>query len=274
MHSERPLDRRNFLAAAAGSLALFSGAGLASAQPSDPHGAHDASQPDSPPAADLSADPTAHAIPEALRLTPPSDGVIHAAFPISARANVIDTAGPWEVFLNVMFDVGGRHTMPFRPYTVAETKDPVRMGGGLQVIPTHTFADAPQPQVIVVPAQLGGESLSAWLRTASEKADVTMSVCTGAFQLGRAGLLDGQAATTHHAFFDAFAKAYPNVELRRGLRFVDNGRIATAGGLTSGIDLALHVVARYYGVDQARRTAAYLEHQSDTWLTNQPVAAG
>ena len=72
-------------------------------------------------------------------------------------------------------------------------------------------------------------------------------------------------ATTHHEFFDSFAKEFPDIELRRGLRFVDSGRIATAGGLTSGIDMALHVVARYFGVETAARTADYMEYASDAW---------
>ena len=92
-----------------------------------------------------------------------------------------------------------------------------------------------------------------------------MSVCTGAFQLARAGLLKGIPATTHHDFFDSFAKEFPDVELRRGLRFVDSGRIATAGGLTSGIDLALHIVSRYFGVETAAATATYMEYSSDAW---------
>lgn len=270
MRPRNPFDRRNFLAtAAAGSIAVFSGAAL-SASAQDP-----ASQPGSQPASQPASAPSAPSTEadQPPRLPLPDSGVIHAAFPISPRANVIDTAGPWEVFLNVMFNEGGRHVMPFRLFTVAETQSPIRMGGGLHVIPDHTFDDAPPAQVIVVPAQLGNDALTAWLRRASETADVTMSVCVGSFQLAKAGLLEGLAATTHHAYFDRFATDYPDVELRRGLRFVDNGRIATAGGLTSGIDLALHVVARYYGVDQARKTAAYLEHQSDAWRTNEPSLA-
>jgi transcriptional regulator GlxA family with amidase domain len=94
-----------------------------------------------------------------------------------------------------------------------------------------------------------------------------MSVCTGAFQLARAGLLKGIPATTHHEFFDNFAREFPDIELRRGLRFVDSGRIATAGGLTSGIDMALHVVTRYFGHDVAQTTADYMEYTSDAWRT-------
>jgi transcriptional regulator GlxA family with amidase domain len=92
-----------------------------------------------------------------------------------------------------------------------------------------------------------------------------MSVCTGAFQLARAGLLEGIPATTHHDYFEDFAKEFPDIELRRGLRFVDSGRIATAGGLTSGIDMALHIVSRYFGVKAAEATATYMEYASDAW---------
>ena len=139
------------------------------------------------------------------------------------------------------------------------------MTGGLRVQPHYTIKNAPAPNVIVVPAHKSTAQSRDWLARASAGTDVTMSVCTGAFQLARAGLLKGIAATTHHDFFDSFAKEFPDIELRRGLRFVDSGRIATAGGLTSGIDLALHIVSRYFGVETASATAAYMEYSSDAW---------
>lgn len=92
-----------------------------------------------------------------------------------------------------------------------------------------------------------------------------MSVCTGAFQLGRAGLLDGLEATTHHEFWDAFEKQFPKVKLQRGPRFVEHPHVATAGGLTSGIDLALRVVARYFGDPVAQATADYMEYRGTGW---------
>lgn len=189
---------------------------------------------------------------------------VKVAFMLGEGANVIDTAGPWEVFQDVMLSGFGR-SHPFELYTVAPTANVLRMTGGLEVKPKYSIADAPQPHVIVVPAHKSTEESREWLKRASAGTDVTMSVCTGAFQLARVGLLKGIPATTHHEFFDSFAKEFPDVELRRGLRFVDSGRIATAGGLTSGIDMALHVVARYFGVETAARTAEYMEYTSDAW---------
>lgn len=186
---------------------------------------------------------------------------VRVAFMLGEHANVIDTAGPWEVFQDVT--VNGKS--PFELYTVAPTGKMLRMTGGLQVVPHYGIDDAPQPHVIVVPAHRSTAESREWLAKASVGTDVTMSVCTGAFQLARAGLLKGIPATTHHEFFDSFAKEFPDVELRRGLRFVDNGRIATAGGLTSGIDMALHIVSRYFGAEAAATTAAYMEYTSEAW---------
>jgi transcriptional regulator GlxA family with amidase domain len=187
---------------------------------------------------------------------------VRVAFMLGDNANVIDTAGPWEVFQDVMFD--GHHD-PFELFTVAPTDKLLRMTGGLEVNPHYSIKNAPQPHVIVVPAHRSTDASREWLRSASQQTDVTMSVCTGAFQLARAGLLKGIPATTHHDFWDSFNKEFPDIELRRGLRFVDSGRIATAGGLTSGIDMALHIVSRYFGTDAAATTARYMEYSSDAW---------
>ena len=190
---------------------------------------------------------------------------IKVAFMLGEGANVIDTAGPWEVFQDVMLHDKLLHQHPFELFTVAPTEELLEMTGGLTVKPHFSIKTAPQPNVIVVPAHKSTKESRAWLAQASAGTDVTMSVCTGAFQLARAGLLKGIPATTHHDFFEEFAKDFPDIELRRGLRFVDSGRIATAGGLTSGIDMALHIVSRYFGVETAAATAAYMEYTSDAW---------
>ena len=190
---------------------------------------------------------------------------VKVAFMLGDRTNIIDLSGPWEVFQDVMLGGGNDMRHPFLLYTVGRTLDPVRMTGGFQAIPHYDVTNAPQPNVIVVPAHRTDQLLQDWLKRASPGTDVTMSVCTGAFKLAEAGLLKGLSATTHHDYWDAFASEYPDIPLQRGLRFVDSGRIATAGGLTSGFDMALHVVARYFGYEVAEATAVYLEHDSKGW---------
>jgi len=198
-------------------------------------------------------------------LKPPAKGDIPVAFIISDGAVVIDFCGPWEVFRDVM--VPGSMEHPFRLYTVAETTKPIHASGGMQIVPDYTFANAPAPKVIVIPAQSEpSRAMLDWIRKSSKDTDVTMSVCTGAFVLAKTGLLSGKSATTHHTAFNPFAMQFPKIELKRGARFVENGNLATAGGLSSGIDLALHVVARYYGREVAEKTAYQMEYQGQGWM--------
>jgi transcriptional regulator GlxA family with amidase domain len=150
--------------------------------------------------------------------------------------------------------------MHFDPYTVAATRDPVEGNSGLMITPRYAYADAPHPHVVVIPAHNAGEDTVAWLRHVAPRADLLMSVCTGAFVLAETGLLDGKTATTHHGSYADFARMYPKIELVRGTRFVEHDHVATAGGLTSGIDLALRVVERYLGRDSAAATARYMEY--------------
>jgi transcriptional regulator GlxA family with amidase domain len=203
------------------------------------------------------------------KLTPPAKGSIPVAVAISEGVTVIDFAGPWEVFQDVWIQSRGasmEEQMPFQLFTVSETTDPVTGSGGLKLVPDFTFKNAPTPKVVVVPAQRGSEALHEWLRKVSQTTDVTMSVCTGAFQLAKAGLLSGKSATTHHDFIDNLIKQFPDVDVKRGLRFVEGPKIATAGGLSSGIDLALRVVDRYFGREVAQKTATYMEYQSQAWI--------
>ena len=204
---------------------------------------------------------------DATSLKPPDKGQIPVAFLISDGAVVIDFCGPWEVFHDVT--VAGKEEMPFRLYTVAETNKPIHTAGGMQIVPDYTIQNAPTPKVIVIPAQSASSpAVLDWIRKSSETTDVTMSVCTGAFVLAKTGLLNGKSATTYHGAFGRFATQFPNIQLKRGARFVENGNLATAGGLSSGIDLALRVVERYYGREVARKTAYDLEYQGEGWMNS------
>lgn len=197
------------------------------------------------------------------------NAVIPVAVLIDERSAVIDFCGPWEALQDAQTNDDG-----FQLYTVAPTANPIRVSGGLNIVPDYTLANAPAPKVIIIPAQLGSRTVSAttdakvaWLRAVHPHADIVMSVCTGAFLLARTGLLDGLTATTHHSYFDDFERDFPRVHLVRDQRFIDHGAIISTGGLTSGIDGALHVVERYFGRDIARNTASYMEYASERWIT-------
>jgi transcriptional regulator GlxA family with amidase domain len=187
----------------------------------------------------------------------PIDGVIRTAVAIGHGANVIDMSGPWEVFQDAAVAGGAGQ---FELFTVAEDTALVAASGGLRIHPTYSYATAPQPNVVVVPAHDASERTLSWLRRVAPAADLVMSVCTGAFVLADAGLLDGKAATTHHQSWDML-ESYPSIQVVRGKRFVEHERVATAGGLSSGIDLALRVVERYLGRAAADATAEYMEYE-------------
>jgi transcriptional regulator GlxA family with amidase domain len=209
--------------------------------------------------------PAAASNPVPTALKPPAHGSVPVAFVISDGAVIIDFCGPWEVFESV--SVPGTMDDAFHLYTVAETTSPIRASGGMKIVPNYTFETAPAPKVILIPAQNGAsDAMVEWIRRSSKNADVTMSVCTGAFVLARTGLLSGKSATTHHSAYRTLAMKYPDIHVKRGARYVEEGNLATAGGLSSGIDLALRVVERYYGHEVAVNTAYQLEYQGQGWM--------
>jgi len=156
--------------------------------------------------------------------------------------------------------------MPFSLFTVGESKAPIHISGGMPVVPEYTFANAPAADIVVVGAQRGAPALADWLRARRKTSTIVMSVCTGAFQLAGAGLFDGKEATTHHEFTERFASKYPKVKVLTSRRYVQADPVVySAGGLTSGIDLALHVVELYFGREIAEKTAKYMEYESTSW---------
>ena len=217
-----------------------------------------------PPEA-TSASNTNKSAAKANPIKPPAEGSIPIAFLISEGAVVIDFCGPWEVFRDV--NIPGRQDYPFRLYTVSDSTSPIHASGGMQIIPDYTLANAPAPKVIVIPAQSApSQAMLEWIRKSTKNTDVTMSVCTGAFVLAKTGLLSGKSATTFHSAFVSFAMQFPDIQLKRGARFVEDGNLASAGGLSSGIDLALRVVERYYGREIAQKTAYTMEYQGQGWM--------
>jgi putative intracellular protease/amidase len=224
---------------------------------------------------------------QSTKLAPPSSGKIQVAVAISDGAVMIDFAGPWEVFSDVMLHTRGlshQQLHPFHLYTVAETAKPIRTSGGMLVTPDYTFENAPKPNIVVVPAQ-GNDSprMMAWIRKMSKQSDVLMSVCTGALLLAKSGILDGKNATTHHEAYSTMEHGYPKISVQKGMRYVQSDPVIfTSGGLSSGIDLALHVVELYYGREVADETVHHLEYEGTGWSGNgsasvdftMPVKAG
>jgi len=169
---------------------------------------------------------------------------------------IIDYTGPWEVLGHARID--GKPA--FKIYSVAETASPFETAMGMTVIPSYTFAKAPKPDILVLPGgnvdpQLSNEGIIRWIRESAKTAEVVLSVCNGAFFLAQAGLLDGLEATTFAGMIDDLQRSAPKTKVVRDKRFVDNGKIITSAGLSSGIDGALHVIEKLYGKGTAQLAA-------------------
>jgi transcriptional regulator GlxA family with amidase domain len=180
-------------------------------------------------------------------------------------AEILDWTGPAEVFA-AAGNLGQQGSEPaFHVYTVSKTKDAITSQGFIDVLPDYSIADAPKPDIVVFPGGGGASVLNdpeffAWASRVASEAEVALSVCTGAFILAKAGLLDGKDATTWYGALDGFEQQYPNTRVLRGPRFVDNGQVVTTAGVSAGIDGSLHVVARLLGRHVADRTAEYMEY--------------
>ncbi|MGH9869799.1 MAG: DJ-1/PfpI family protein [Candidatus Polarisedimenticolia bacterium] len=178
---------------------------------------------------------------------------------------LLDFAGPGEVFqaaasFSEHGDQGG-----FKVYTVATTTKPILSQHFLHVVPDFSIDDAPKPDVLVIPggqsgALLGDPKFMAWAAKVTKEAEITLTVCTGAFVPGKLGLLDGKTATTWYGAIERLRRDVPKATVQEGRRFVDNGSIITTAGVSAGIDGALHAVARLTGRAVADQTARYMEY--------------
>ena len=204
--------------------------------------------------------PAAEAPEQKLEL--PGSGVLKAAFVVSERFTLIDVAGPMQVFDQVQ----APGTAGIQTFTVAETKAPITVNG-ITIIPQYTFDTAPEADIVVVGAQTSQTpKFYDYLRNNRKNGKLMLSVCTGAFKFAGAGLLDGLQATTHRDYIDQLARQYPNVSVVRNRPWVHSAaRIYTAGGETSGIELALHITELYWGHDVAVKTARYMEYRGPDW---------
>lgn len=184
------------------------------------------------------------------------------AFYLHDGVEVLDFAGPLEVFTISGFEV----------FIVSKTTDPIISQGVLKVIPDYSLKNAPKADIL---AFFGGNGASAskdkevikWIHKQQETVDYFFSVCTGAFFLGQAGLLDNQTVTTFHLSINSLRESFPKAKVLSGVRFVDNGKIITTAGISAGIDGALHLVEKIYGKERAIQTSIYMEY--DKWVPDE-----
>ena len=177
------------------------------------------------------------------------------AFYLQDGVEVLDFAGPMEVFAYAGYEV----------FTVSKDKGPIKSQGILKIVPDYSIDDAPAADIL---AFYGGNSQNAYQNKAviewvkNQEVQYHFSVCTGAFVLAEAGVLDNKTATTFHESFEGL-ESYDKIDVRRGVRFVDNGNVITTAGVSAGIDGALHLVAKLQDLNAAKRTAYYMEY--DNW---------
>jgi transcriptional regulator GlxA family with amidase domain len=203
----------------------------------------------------------------AVCLRPPAVDTVRAmrsAIALFDAAEELDFAGPWEVLAYWAREVAQAEV---EVVTVAASLDPVRAAKGLRVLPDHTMHDAGPIDVFVMPggrgtrALLGADdALHVALRAMSERGTLMTSVCTGSLVYAAAGLLRNRPATTYWSAFDELLALDPTIEARRDDRFVDDGDVVTAAGVSAGIDMALHLVVRLGGEQEARDTRRGIQY--------------
>jgi transcriptional regulator GlxA family with amidase domain len=189
---------------------------------------------------------------------------LNTAILIFDDVEVLDFTGPFEVF-SVTNELNDYSLL--NVYTVARVNSPVKARNGLSVNPDYSIGDAPQPELLIVPGGLGTrpallqQDILSWIKRSAHSAEKVLSVCTGALLLAKVGILDGLKATTHSSAFELLAEIAPTTEIVRGVRFVDNGKVITAAGISAGIDMSLYVIELLYGKEAAQHTAAYMEYR-------------
>jgi transcriptional regulator GlxA family with amidase domain len=184
---------------------------------------------------------------------------------------VLDFAGPFEVFSRVRLIPGidsrrSEESAPFGVFTVARSRGAIQAVGGLEVVPRHSFADAPRIDLLVIPGGFGTRPLLEdrevldWIRRTAAGSRLVTSVCTGSLLLAKAGLLDGRRATTHWGALDLLQSLGQGIAVERALRVVDDG-VITSAGVASGMDMAFQVVEKLFGRAVADETARYIEYR-------------
>jgi transcriptional regulator GlxA family with amidase domain len=181
------------------------------------------------------------------------------------EVEVLDFAGPVQVFSTAARLAPALGVVPFDTFTVGAAASVVARGG-LTIVPTYAFDTAPPVDVLIVPggvvtAELAKPAVIDWIAARAATARLTASVCTGAFLLAKAGLLAGKAATTHWEDIADLRAQFPEVQVEEAPRYVDEGGIVTSAGISAGIDMSLYLVERLAGEPLALMTARQMDYR-------------
>lgn len=178
---------------------------------------------------------------------------------------VLDFSGPFEVFSITTYPESNQK--PFKVNTVAQTKDLIRARNGLKIQPDYDFNNAPDFDILIIPGGYGAEEIEIhnskvinWIKNSMNTVNLLASVCTGAFLLAEAGLLDGKQATTHWMDIDRLEKEYSNIKVQRDVKFVDEYPIITSGGISAGINMSFYIVKKLLGEEVANTSAKRMEY--------------
>jgi putative intracellular protease/amidase len=190
---------------------------------------------------------------------------INVAIFVFPVVQTIDFAGPYEVFSQAKTNV----------YTVAENLNPIQTAAGLTIIPKYTFENAPRTDVLVIPGgegvmrQLENPAAMKWIQDTAKKTPQTLTVCTGAFLAGKAGLLNGLSATTFYGALEFLPEFAPRTKIVWDKKYVDSGKIITTAGLSSGVEGSLYTVSKLLGMGIAQSIALHIEYN---WSPNSTYA--
>lgn len=187
--------------------------------------------------------------------------------------DALDFTGPYEVFnLTTYHDNDVKKLLsnnledkPFMVSTVSQDGKQITVHNGLKVQPEYSFSNAPSFDIIIVPGGplkalklvRSNKEIITWIENYKDK--TVASVCTGAFFLAQAGILNGKKAITHQISLNLLERSFPEVEVVRGVKYVDEGNVITSTGISAGIQMALHVVSKLFGEETARRTSRTIE---------------
>jgi transcriptional regulator GlxA family with amidase domain len=186
---------------------------------------------------------------------------------------VLDFAGPYEVFTTASRVQQRLHPQAppqFEVACVSRNGQPIQARAGLRVVPEHSYATAPQCDVLIVPGGLVDAAMACpktlrWIAQTAGAAQITASVCTGAFLLAASGVLRTHEVTTHWEDAADLRKQFPALTVTEGPRWVDQDSIVTSAGISAGIDMCLHLLQRLAGTALAERTARQMDYR---WTTN------